>query len=41
MYSGEIRILHVGTESNHADILTKALWRKAFVMHRTALMNLG
>ena len=39
--SGEIRILHVGTENQHADILTKALWRKKFVMHRTALMNLA
>ena len=39
--SGEIRILHVGTESQHADILTKALWRKKFVMHRTALMDLA
>ena len=39
--SGEIRILHVGTESQHADILTKALWRKKFVMHRTALMDLS
>ena len=28
-------------ESQHAGILTKALWCKAFVMHRTALMDLA
>ena len=39
--SGEIRILHVGTESQPADILTKAPWRKKFVMRRTALMDLS
>ena len=39
--SGEIRILHVGTESQHADILIKALWRKTFVIHRTVLMDLA
>ena len=35
-----IRILHVGTKDKHADILTKALWRKKFIVHRAALMNL-
>ena len=39
--SGEIRILHVGTENQHADISTTALWRKKFVMHRTAFMDLA
>ena len=38
--AGEIRILHVGTEDQHANILTKALWRKKFMVHRAALMNL-
>ena len=38
--AGEIQIIHVGTEDQHADILTKALWRKTFVVHRAALMNL-
>ena len=36
---GEVKILHVGTEEQHADVLTKALWRKTFLVHRTALMN--
>ena len=38
--AGEIRILHVQTKDQHADILTKALWRKKFMVHRAALMNL-
>ena len=38
--AGEIQIIHIGTEDRHADILTKALWRKKFVVHRAALMNL-
>ena len=37
--AGEIRILHVGTQHRHADILTKAPWRKKFMVHRAALMN--
>ena len=37
--TGEVRILHVGTEEQHADVLTKALWRKKFMVHRAALMN--
>ena len=37
--TGEVRILHVGTELQHADVLMKALWRKKFVVHRAALMN--
>ena len=37
--AGEIRILHVETEDQHADILTKALWRKKFMVHRAELMN--
>ena len=37
--TGEVIILHVGTEEQHADVLTKALWRKRFLVHRAALMN--
>ena len=37
--TGEVRILHVGTEEQHADVLTKALWRNKFMVHRAALMN--
>ena len=37
----EVRILHVGTEEQHADILTKTLWTKEFLAHRAALMNLS
>ena len=37
--TGEVIILHVGTEEQHTDILTKALWRKKLMVHRAALMN--
>ena len=37
--TGEVRILHVGAEEQHADVLTKALWRKKILVHRPALMN--
>ena len=30
----------VGRKDQYADILTKALWRLKFMVHRTALMNL-
>ena len=36
---GEVRILHVGAEEQHADVLTKALWRNKFMVQRAALMN--
>ena len=32
-------ILHVGTEEQYADVLTKALWRNKFLVHRAALME--
>ena len=32
--------LNVGTKDQHADIFTKALWRKKFMVHRAALMNM-
>ena len=38
--SGEVKIVHVGTEEQHADMLTKALDVKLFKRHRAALMNL-
>ena len=37
--TGEVRILHVGTEEQYADVLTKALWGKEFMVHRAVLMN--
>ena len=37
--TGEVRILHVGTEEQHADVLMKALWRNKFLAHRAALMK--
>ena len=39
--AGEIRVLPVGTEEQHANVLTKSLWRKKFMLHRGALMNLS
>ena len=39
--TGEVRTLHVGTEEQHADVLTEALWRKKFMVHRAALMNVS
>ena len=37
--TGVVRVLHVRTEEQHADVLTKALWRKKFMVHRAALIN--
>ena len=37
--TGEVRILHVGTEEQHVHVPTKALWRNKFLVHRAALMN--
>ena len=37
--TGEVRILHVGTEEQHANVLTEAFWREKFMAHRMALMN--
>ena len=31
--TGEVKILHVGTEEQHADVLTKALWRKKYMVY--------
>ena len=37
--TGAVRILHVETKEQHADVLTKALWKKKFLLPRAALMN--
>ena len=34
----EVRLLHVGTAEQHADMLAKPLWRKNFMLHYAALM---
>ena len=39
--TGEVRILHVKTEEQHADVLTKALWTIKYLVHRAALMDLS
>ena len=39
--AGELSIVHVGTEEQHADFLTKPLWRKKSLVHRAALMSLS
>ena len=39
--AGEVRVLHVGTAEQHADVLTKPLWGKKIRLHRAALMNLS
>ena len=39
--AGEVRVSHVGTAEQHADVLTKPLWRKKFMLHHAALMNLS
>ena len=36
----ELKVLHVASEWQHADILTKALPVKLFKRHRKALLNL-
>ena len=37
--SGVLRVKHIPTERNRADLLTKALPRDAFDRHRASLMN--
>ena len=39
--AGEVRVLHLGTTEQHANVLTKPLWRKKFVLYRAALMNIS
>ena len=40
MCAGKVSIVRVGTEEQNADVLTKPLWRKKFLVHRAALMSL-
>ena len=37
--TGEAKILHEGTEEQHVDVLTKALWKNNFLVYRAASMN--
>ena len=37
--TGELTILHVGIEEQHADALTNALWGKKLLIQRAALIN--
>ena len=39
--AGEVRVLHARTAEQHADVLTKSLWRNKFMLHRAAFMNLS
>ena len=39
--TGEVRTWHVGTEEQHADVPTKGVWRKKFLVHRATLMNVS
>ena len=39
--AGEVRVLHMGTVEQHADMLTKSLWRKKLMLHRAPIMNLS
>ena len=39
--AGEVRVLHLVTTEQHADVLTKLLRRKKFMLHRAVLMNLS
>ena len=39
--AGEVRVSHVGTAEQYSDVLTKPLWRKKFMLHHAALMNLS
>ena len=34
--AGEVRVLHVGTAEQHADVVTKPLWKKELLLHRAA-----
>ena len=38
--TGEFRVVHVASEFQHADFLTKPLHREAFYVHRNFVMNL-
>ena len=37
---GEIKVIHVASEEQHADVMTKALRLEDFSYHRAVLMNI-
>ena len=37
---GEIKVIHVTSEEQHADVMTKALRHEEFVYHRAIIMNI-
>ena len=37
---GEIEVIHVASEEQHADVMTKALGEEEFIYHRATLMNI-
>ena len=41
VHQGDISVVHVPSEYQHADILTKALAFDLFAIHRRFLMNLN
>ena len=38
--NGEFRVIHVRSDLQHADFLTKPLHREAFCVHRNFVMNI-
>ena len=41
VHQGDISVVHVPSEHQHADVLTKALTFDLFAIHRRFLMNLS
>ena len=39
--NGEFRVVHVGSDLQHADFLTKRLHREALCVHRNFVMNVS
>ena len=39
--NGEFRVVHVRSDLQHADFLTKPLHREAFCVHRNFVMNIS
>lgn len=37
----KVSVVHVGSEEKHANIFTKLLRRKTFLVHRAVIMNLS
>ena len=40
-YEGQLRVEHIDTKENPADLLTKELVGDVFHKHRRALLNMG